>query len=82
MERLKYDHIKWRITNTSDNIKRLSLYKKVVFPFSQIEDNLPRPSGTYLKIILGSVNVSILDKVKFLKANLPKGPKKLVLFIF
>jgi len=29
---------------------------------SQIEDYLPKPSGTYLKVILGSVNVSILDK--------------------
>lgn len=29
---------------------------------SQMEDVLPRASGTYLKIILGSVNVSILDK--------------------
>ena len=29
---------------------------------SQIEDSLPRESGTYLKVILGSVNVSILDK--------------------
>ncbi|CAB4063241.1 Transmembrane protein 120B-B,Transmembrane protein 120 homolog,Transmembrane protein 120B-A,Transmembrane protein 120B,Transmembrane protein 120A [Lepeophtheirus salmonis] len=28
---------------------------------SQMEDNLPRQSGMYLKIILGNVNVSILD---------------------
>ena len=27
-----------------------------------MEDYLPRESGQYLKIILGSVNVSILDK--------------------
>ena len=29
---------------------------------SQMEDYLPRPSGRYLKTILGSVNMSILDK--------------------
>jgi len=29
---------------------------------SQIEDYLPKESGSYLKVILGSVNVSILDK--------------------
>lgn len=29
---------------------------------AQMEDVLPRPSGRYLKIILGNVNVSILDK--------------------
>ena len=29
---------------------------------SQIEDYLPRPSGMYLKVILGSINMSILDK--------------------
>lgn len=27
-----------------------------------MEDSLPRPSGRYLNIILGSINVSILDK--------------------
>ena len=27
-----------------------------------MEDYLPRPSGRYLKTILGSVNMSILDK--------------------
>jgi hypothetical protein len=35
---------------------------KFSFLFFKIEDTLPRPSGLYLKIILGSVNVSILDK--------------------
>ena len=27
-----------------------------------MEDHLPRESGRYLKVILGSLNVSILDK--------------------
>ena len=27
-----------------------------------IEQSLPKPNGTYLSIILGSVNVSILNK--------------------
>ena len=30
--------------------------------FFQMDELLPRESGTYLKIILGSVNVSILDR--------------------
>lgn len=29
---------------------------------SDIEQSLPKPNGTYLKIILGNVNVSILNK--------------------
>lgn len=29
---------------------------------SDIEQTLPKPNGTYLKIILGNVNVSILNK--------------------
>lgn len=29
---------------------------------SEIEQTLPKPNGTYLKIILGNVNVSILNK--------------------
>lgn len=28
----------------------------------EIEQTLPKPNGTYLKIILGNVNVSILNK--------------------
>ena len=28
----------------------------------EIEQTLPKPNGTYLSIILGSVNVSILNK--------------------
>jgi hypothetical protein len=28
----------------------------------EIEHTLPKPNGLYLKIILGNVNVSILDK--------------------
>ena len=27
-----------------------------------MEDSLPRSAGTYLRIILGDINVSILDK--------------------
>lgn len=29
---------------------------------SDIEQSLPKPNGSYLKIILGNVNVSILNK--------------------
>lgn len=29
---------------------------------NEIEQTLPKPNGTYLKIILGNVNVSILNK--------------------
>lgn len=29
---------------------------------ADIEQSLPKPNGTYLKIILGNVNVSILNK--------------------
>lgn len=29
----------------------------------ELEQCLPKPNGTYLKIILGNVNVSILDKM-------------------
>lgn len=28
----------------------------------EVEQTLPKPNGTYLKIILGNVNVSILNK--------------------
>lgn len=28
----------------------------------EVEQRLPKPNGTYLKIILGNVNVSILNK--------------------
>jgi hypothetical protein len=33
----------------------------IMFHIFQMEEVLPRQSGTYLKIILGSINVSILD---------------------
>ena len=43
--------------------KPMSNFKKSKVSISfQMEQLLPRESGTYLKIILGTVNVSILDK--------------------
>jgi len=43
-----------------DNLNKDILRRKA--QLSQMEDYLPRPSGRYLKTILGSVNMSILDK--------------------
>jgi len=43
-----------------ENLNKDILRRKA--QLSQIEDYLPRPSGTYLKVILGSINMSILDK--------------------
>ena len=49
-----------------DDEERLECLSKDVekrkFQLNEIEDDLPRESGLYLKIILGTVNVNILDK--------------------
>ena len=36
---------------------------------SEMEESLPKKSGTYLKIILGSVNVSFLNKQERYESN-------------
>jgi len=43
-----------------EDLKKDILRRKA--QLSQMEDSLPRPSGRYLRIILGDINVSILDK--------------------
>ncbi|XP_014488903.1 PREDICTED: transmembrane protein 120 homolog isoform X3 [Dinoponera quadriceps] len=65
-------HQKYRIGVISKSMKNLSaretrekLQKSMMRREQQlyeIEQTLPKPNGTYLKIILGNVNVSILNK--------------------
>lgn len=47
----------------------------------EIEQTLPKPNGTYLKIILGNVNVSILDKEEKFKYKNEYEKFKLILSI-
>ena len=47
---------------TNVNVDQTYLPSFFQAQLSQMEDYLPRPSGRYLKTILGSVNMSILDK--------------------
>ncbi|XP_059098184.1 transmembrane protein 120 homolog [Tigriopus californicus] len=54
-----------RATNDEENAEKSDLDKDILrrkAQLSQMEDSLPRPSGRYLNIILGGINVSILDK--------------------
>lgn len=57
------NHVK--TTNDEEKAEKSDLDKDILrrkAQLSQMEDSLPRPSGRYLNIILGSINVSILDK--------------------
>ena len=46
--------------NAKDDLNKDIIRRKA--QLSQMEDYLPRESGRYLKVILGNINVSILDK--------------------
>ncbi|KAK2723167.1 transmembrane protein 120 homolog [Artemia franciscana] len=66
-----------------DDEERLECLSKDVekrkFQLNEIEDDLPRESGLYLKIILGTVNVNILDKAARFKYKDEYEKFKLVL---
>lgn len=53
-------------TNDPDNHERNELLQTDLIrrkaQLYDMENNIPKPSGTYLKIILGNINVSILNK--------------------
>ena len=53
----------WCKTKNSNKLWMLFLiYLLFCSPFFQMEDYLPKESGRYLKVILGNLNVSILDR--------------------
>lgn len=55
-----------RLKKKGDNKKEIEEVENNILKrklqLSEIEQTLPKPNGTYLKIILGNVNVSILNK--------------------
>lgn len=63
---LRFFLLLYRIRKKGDNKKEIEELENNILKrkaqLNEIEQTLPKPNGTYLKIILGNVNVSILNK--------------------
>lgn len=57
-----YDRLKKKGENKKEVEELENNILKRRAQINEIEQTLPKPNGTYLKIILGNVNVSILNK--------------------